>query len=397
MTGQMEYPSGEVSLFGYDFAATTVPEAVETILALSASSRANFVVTANVDHVVDLSSNTRFATAYSHAALRVADGAPVVLAAKLFGTPLPGRVTGADLVDPLCRRAEELGITVAIVGGQPDVNAQAVANLGVLRPGLVVTGINTPNGFDSNPLWTDELVAEIQTVAAPIVLFCCGAPRSEIWMSEHRDVLPPGVYVCVGAAVDFLAGTKSRAPMFMQQWGLEWMYRLILEPKRLWRRYLVKDPKFVYIVAKEWVGRRRRRSSPTSPVTSGTRVGVDVVSVSEVSSSVETFGERYLDTVYTPLEQKLCDGDGIVRMRSLSGCFAAKEAVLKCLRPRPSDAVPWTSIEIGRSAEGACTVHLTGAAEQLRRRNNVVSVEVSLSHDHQTATAVAIATIEEPQ
>ena len=395
--------SDSVSLFGFDFATTTVPEAVETIVALSRAPRASFIVTANVDHVVDLASNRRFRDAYAHAALRVADGAPVVVAARLFGTPLPGRVTGSDLVEPLCMRADELGLPIAIVGGHPSVNALAVEHLRS-RLAVSVTGINTPQGFDTNNVWSQTLLADIKRVAAPVVLFCCGAPRSEIWLSEHSDQLPHGAYLSAGAAVDFLAGTKSRAPMFMQRWGLEWLYRLVLEPKRLWRRYLVKDPKFVYLVAKELMRRRRRshRASPeharstTNSTTSSTmRVGVDVVTISDVASSVETFGDRYLDSVFTPHEQELCNGEEAVRIRSLAGRFAAKEAVLKSLRPESSDAVPWTSIEIRRSADGACTVELTGSAAQLQRRNNIAAVDVSISHDHQTATAVAIATIQE--
>ena|GEM_PF-661943 len=394
-----EHLSDSVSLFGFDFAATTVPEAVETIIALSRAPRASFIVTANVDHVVDLASNRRFREAYAHAALRVADGAPVVMAARLFGTPLPGRVAGSDLVEPLCRRADELGLPIAIVGGQPSVNALAVEHLRS-RLGVTVIGINTPQGFDTNSLWSQELVADIRRVAAPVVLFCCGAPRSEIWLSEHGDELPHGAYLSAGAAVDFLAGTKSRAPMVMQRLGLEWLYRLVLEPRRLWRRYLVKDPKFVYLVARELM-RRRRRSHSASPdharskPSSTMHVGVDVVTISDVASSVETFGDRYLDSIFTPLEQELCAGSEAVRVRSLAGRFAAKEAVLKSLRPASSDAVPWTSIEIRRSADGACTVELSGSAAQLQLRNNIASVDVSISHDHQTATAVAIATIQE--
>jgi N-acetylglucosaminyldiphosphoundecaprenol N-acetyl-beta-D-mannosaminyltransferase len=216
----------------------------------------------NVDHVVGLRDNERFRSAYNDAAVRVADGMPVVVTAKLLGLRVPGRITGADLMSALIAEAWRLQLSVAIVGGAPEVNERALENLRLTYPGLDVTGWS-PYGFD--PDRAAEIANRLRALAPRVVFVCFGAPRSEIWVAEHRYLLPSGVLVCAGAGVDFLAGAKKRAPAWIQRSGLEWLYRLLLEPSRLWRRYLVRDLAFVPIALRELWGRRSRRATETSP------------------------------------------------------------------------------------------------------------------------------------
>jgi N-acetylglucosaminyldiphosphoundecaprenol N-acetyl-beta-D-mannosaminyltransferase len=135
-----------------------------------------------------------------------------------------GRITGADLMSALIAEAWRLQLSVAIVGGAPEVNERALENLRLTYPGLDVTG-RSPYGFD--PDRAAEIANRLRALAARVVFVCFGAPRSEIWVAEHRYLLPSGVLVCAGAGVDFLAGAKKRAPAWTQRSGLEWLYRLL--------------------------------------------------------------------------------------------------------------------------------------------------------------------------
>ena len=245
-----------VRLFGYEIAAATLGSTVDHLVALARRDASAYVVTMNVDHVVELQRNERFRSAYEHAAVRVADGMPVVVTAKLLGLALPGRVTGADLMSALIPEAWRLQLRVAIVGGAQEVNEQALANLRLTYPGLDVAGWS-PYGFDGDAERAAAIADQLRARAPRVVFVCFGAPRSEIWVAEHRHLLPPGVVVCAGAGVDFLAGAKKRAPAWIQRGGLEWLYRLLLEPSRLWRRYLVRDLAFVPIALRELWTRRR--------------------------------------------------------------------------------------------------------------------------------------------
>ena len=133
----------------------------------------------------------------------------MVVTAKLLGLRVPGRITGADLMSALIAEAWRLQLSVAIVGGAPEVNERALENLRLTDPGLDVTGWR-PYGFD--PDRAAEIANRLRALAPRVVFVCFGAPRSEIWVAEHRYLLPSGVLVCAGAGVAFLAGAKKRAP-----------------------------------------------------------------------------------------------------------------------------------------------------------------------------------------
>jgi exopolysaccharide biosynthesis WecB/TagA/CpsF family protein len=254
-----------IRLFGVDVAAVDIDGAVAHVLQLAQADRSSYLVTMNVDHVVELRDRERFRRAYDGADVRVADGAPIVMTARVIGHRLPGRVTGADLMPRVIAEAATLGLRVAIVGGAPDVNERAIEVLRERHPGLDVQGWS-PYGFEDDPDRAEEIAHRLAELKADIVFVCFGAPRSEIWIAEHRHLLPRGVAVCAGAGVDFIAGSKQRAPAWMRRAGLEWAFRLGLEPGRLWRRYLVRDLAFVPVAWHEvraaWrVGRRGRTPS----------------------------------------------------------------------------------------------------------------------------------------
>lgn len=263
-------PLETVRLFGQDLAKVDLATTVDHLVALADLDRLSYVVTTNVDHLVELSKNERFRRAYDGAAVRLADGAPVVAIARLTGRDLPGRVTGADLLPAMCGAAARHGLRVAIVGGRDEVNAAAIERLRADHPGLDVCGWS-PYGFDNDPAAAAKIAARLEEMKPKVVFICFGAPRSEIWLGEHAHLLPPGVAICAGAAVDFIAGAQKRAPRWVQKAGLEWGYRLVQEPGRLWRRYLIRDLAFVGIAWKEvvrWVREGGHAEEPqTAPPT----------------------------------------------------------------------------------------------------------------------------------
>lgn len=229
----------------------TFPEAVDSVEHLVDAKQGGFVFTPNVDHIVNVDSHPDFEAAYQRAALCLADGAPVVWASRLLGTPLPERVSGADLIGPLLERAGQRGWRVAMVGAAPGVAAKA-AEVAHSRWGTQVVLTDSPMVDLKNTAQLEAIGAQIAAARPDIVLMAFGAPKQELLIAHIADQVRPAVLLGIGASLDFLAGTLKRAPTIMQKTGLEWLYRLAQEPGRLWRRYLINDPQFVMILWRTW-------------------------------------------------------------------------------------------------------------------------------------------------
>lgn len=260
--GPGHQPDGAVvELFGLELDALTLPAAVERVIGYARTGEAHLVFTPNVDHVVQLRRDGDLSRAYSKATLRLADGAPIVLVSRLTGDPLPARVAGADLLPSLCRRAAELGLRVFVLGGAPDALLNGMARLAETYPGLMIDGYSPEFGFERDPERAAEVARRVRTARADIVFCCLGAPKSEKWTATMLPQLGSGVILSVGAAIDFAAGGKRRAPVLVQRLGMEWLFRLLQEPGRLWRRYLVEDREFLWLAAREVLGARRERGS----------------------------------------------------------------------------------------------------------------------------------------
>jgi N-acetylglucosaminyldiphosphoundecaprenol N-acetyl-beta-D-mannosaminyltransferase len=242
--------------------ALTFAQALDAVEALVRGGRGGFVVTPNVDHVVMADRREDFRAAYADAALSLADGKPIVWSAALLGVPSVEKVSGSDLVPPLMERAAARGWTVWLVGAGPGV-AEAAAER--LRAGGVrVVGTSSPMVKAVGPDPEGEAAAEaIRASGAQLVLVAFGAPKQELWMHRHRARLAPAVLLGVGATLDFVAGRIRRAPTWISNAGLEWLWRLAREPRRLWRRYLVDDPAFLSILLRTWRERRRPALPPS--------------------------------------------------------------------------------------------------------------------------------------
>jgi N-acetylglucosaminyldiphosphoundecaprenol N-acetyl-beta-D-mannosaminyltransferase len=253
-------PYDVVNVAGIELAAVTRAEAVAAVLALTGSDRPQLVVTPNVDHVVSFVREPQFAAVYRSAALRIADGAPVVALSRLLGTPLPERVTGVDLTIDLLAACARDGRRVAFLGGAPERLDRAMARVRTDHPDLAIVAASSPV-VDVDAPTEDELaaLAECREASPDLLFVFLGSPKQEQWFARRKELLPPTVVLAVGGTVDFLAGAKRRAPACVQRIGCEWLWRLALEPRRLFSRYVIRDSQFVVIAARAYVTHLRAR------------------------------------------------------------------------------------------------------------------------------------------
>ena len=211
-----------------------------------------YVVTPNAQHIVTLQRDTRFREIYRQAFLAVPDGVSLLWAAKLFQTPLSGRVNGTDLFEQLCKISAEKGLKVFMLGGRPRAADKAVQVLQRRHPNLKIVGTYCPPyGFESDSTELQQINSAIVAAAPDILFVGLGAPKQEYWISENYLKLGVPISIGIGVSFELVAGMVERAPKFMQKTGLEWLFRLFAEPRRLWKRYLLGNAIFILLVLKQ--------------------------------------------------------------------------------------------------------------------------------------------------
>lgn len=229
--------------------ALTFDGALNAIENLVSARQGGAVFTPNVDHVVQAEDDERLRKAYEAASLSLADGMPLLWASKLLGRPLPAKVSGSDLFEPLMHRAAARGWRVFLLGGCDEQTSQQAAKkltgLGVNVVGRDCSWISDP----TDPHVCATLMKQVQDAQTDLLVVALGAPKQELLIHHSRTVLGRTVAVGLGATLEFFTGRTQRAPRWMSERGLEWLYRLSREPGRLWRRYLLRDPAFARIVA----------------------------------------------------------------------------------------------------------------------------------------------------
>lgn len=248
-------PVGPLTVFNGD-----LDSAADLCVAAVRAGRGLRVATANMDFVARARRDATLRRDLETSSLVVADGAPVAWLARLAGGRATRRVTGVDLVAAICRRASvSAPVRVAFYGGDPSVAALAAAELERRYPGVsVVFQVSPPY----RPMTEAEVTADVAALALSrpdVVLVALGCPRQERFIAEHFASIPAATWIGVGGTFDFYAGRRKRAPKFLQRAGAEWLTRLVQEPRRLWRRYLVDDLPSLARVAPA-VLRNRRRS-----------------------------------------------------------------------------------------------------------------------------------------
>lgn len=217
-------------------------------------------------HLVTLAQrNQPFAEALQSANISVPDGISVVMASRLLGAPIPERVTGGDLMERMCAEAAHHGFRVFFLGGLPGAAIMAAFNLRERYPGLNICGkYCPPPGFENDPAELARIRDRINAAQPDLLCVAFGAPKQEIWMQQNRHLLRVGAILPVGAALDTQAGLRRRAPLWLQHLGMEWFFRLVMEPRRLWRRYLIGNTKFILLVLRQYAAERIASASPHS-------------------------------------------------------------------------------------------------------------------------------------
>ncbi len=261
-------PGTRVTILGVEIDAVTMEEAVEAFRRLIARGRAALACNINVDICMRIQRDAQLRQIFRTADLVLVDGTPMMWAARFLGRPLPGRVSGSDFVPFFCRAAAREGFRIFLLGGEPGVADRAKRCLQARSPVPAIVGTYAPPiGFDRDEHETARVIAMIRR-ARPDVLFAAfGSPKQEKWLFRFRDALQVPVSMGIGSTFDYLAGRLRRAPAWMQRAGLEWTYRLAQEPRRLWRRYLLDDPPFVYHII-----RQRLMERPVHTVEGGASV-----------------------------------------------------------------------------------------------------------------------------
>ncbi|PCJ56741.1 MAG: hypothetical protein COA73_11700 [Candidatus Hydrogenedentota bacterium] len=211
-----------------------------------------FIVTPNVDHVCMFHRNGRFHEAYERAFIAIPDGTPLMWSAKIFGTPLKQKLSGSDMVPALSEFAARKGYSVFFLGGHPGTAEKSAVALQEQYPGLQVAGVNCPPmGFDTDPKALQAVIDHLIKAKPDICFVALGAPKQEYFMSHYLDVTGIPASIGIGGSFDFVCGRTKRAPKWVQNSGFEWLWRLSMEPRRLWRRYLVDDLIFFHLFFNE--------------------------------------------------------------------------------------------------------------------------------------------------
>jgi N-acetylglucosaminyldiphosphoundecaprenol N-acetyl-beta-D-mannosaminyltransferase len=246
-----------VNVLGVGIHAVSLPEALASLEQVIRARERGYVCVSNVHTVMECQYDPYFRRAVNEALLAVPDGMPLVWIARRLGYPLPDRVYGPDLMLSLCERSAQQGYRNFFYGGSEDTLERLVARLSERFPGLPIVGAEAPPFRPLTPEEDAAAVARINAADPDVVWVGLGLPKQEKWMYEHRDRVQASLLIGVGAAFNFHAGTVAQAPRWMQKRGLEWAFRLLQEPRRLWRRYLFYNPLFIGYLALQWLKLRR--------------------------------------------------------------------------------------------------------------------------------------------
>jgi N-acetylglucosaminyldiphosphoundecaprenol N-acetyl-beta-D-mannosaminyltransferase len=258
---------GSIEVLGTRVHAITRADAADRVTRWALGGESRSVAVATVNNVMEGYDDPDYLAVMRRADLITADGMPLVWALRLFRAPVAMRVAGSELTPAILRRAAPNGIPVGFFGGTPEVLVRLRGWAEATFPGLDVAFVASPPFRPLSEEEEEQVVADIAASGARIVFVGLGCPKQELWMDRVHGRLP-AVTVGVGAAFDFLSGSKRRAPRFMQRAGLEWAFRLASEPRRLWRRYARHNPRFVALFIAQLLhmrlgGRPSRRTRTT--------------------------------------------------------------------------------------------------------------------------------------
>lgn len=229
----------------------TMTEALEEIDRLIQKNCNAYVVTPNIDHIVQLETNKELQDVYDNANLILTDGKPLLWIAKLYKTPIKEKISGSDLFPLLCKMAATKGYRMFFLGAEDGIAAKAAEELTNRYSGLQVVGIYSPPfGFEKDGKEMERIENMIKQAKPHILIVGLGCPKQEKFIYHNRERLGVPISLGLGASFDFEAGNIKRAPKWMADHGLEWLFRITQDPKRMFKRYIIDDRKIINLILK---------------------------------------------------------------------------------------------------------------------------------------------------
>ncbi len=241
----------KINIMGVNFDSVTMAEAIAHAEAMLNAEGASYVVTPNSEIVYEAMHSEELCSLLNHAELVLPDGAGVILASRILKTPLKEKVAGVDFADNLLSLLAKTGKSVFLLGSKPGVAELAAENMKQKHPGLTICGMADGYFKEEAPV-----IETINCSGADVLFVCLGAPKQERFMAEHQEELKVRMMIGLGGSLDAFAGTVKRAPKWMIACSLEWLYRLIKEPKRFKR--MLRLPKFIWAVLLYRIGGRKK-------------------------------------------------------------------------------------------------------------------------------------------
>lgn len=263
ITAETAVPArARISILGVEIDALTIDGAIDAFRHAIAGRTPRLALAVNVDVCMKIQRDSELRRVFQQADLVFIDGTPMMWAARFLGRPMPGRVSGSDFVPAFCAAAAREGYSIFLLGGAPGIAEAARRSLERHSGALRVAGVYVPPlGFERDDQENARIVRMVRQARPDVLLAAFGCPKQEKWLFRFREELQVPISMGVGSTFDYLAGRLRRAPLWMQKAGIEWTYRLMQEPRRLWKRYLIDDVPFVYHVVRQ----RFRQGGPFIP------------------------------------------------------------------------------------------------------------------------------------
>ena len=238
-----------VNAMGCPITKLSLDDFVDVAEEFIASATPHYIAVVNAAKIVKMRSDKDLDQSVRSADLIGADGVPLVWASRLLGNPLPGRVNGTDLMYELLERANEKGYRIFFFGASAEVLERVLERVNKEYPGVKIAGFR--HGYFTQAE-EETIVSQIRISRADILFIAFGTPKKELWVKRYLSRMDVPVIHGVGGSFDVFAGVIPRAPVWMQRNGLEWLFRVLQEPARMWRRYLVTNTVFIALLVKEW-------------------------------------------------------------------------------------------------------------------------------------------------
>jgi N-acetylglucosaminyldiphosphoundecaprenol N-acetyl-beta-D-mannosaminyltransferase len=248
---------GKVNVLGVHVDATNLMDGTVQVMRWIAENKRTYVCVTGVHGIMESQRHPDLRLVHNLAGMVTPDGMPLVYISRAAGHPDCGRVYGPDLMLKICRESLLHGYRHFFFGTTPKTLSRLTSRLRERFPGLQIAGTYAPPFRALTDSERADAVARMNESAAHIIWVGLSTPKQERWMAEYRPYLEAPVLIGVGAAFDFHAGTVRQAPAWMQQLCLEWLFRLLIEPRRLWKRYLLNNPLFILALAKQRLGLKR--------------------------------------------------------------------------------------------------------------------------------------------